>query len=240
MRRRRTFRLLTVGALTAALYWLFVRPWHLRWGATDAEVFMPWPGDEHTPEILPGVPGSSLDDESAHLSSTHAITICAPVTYVWPWLVQLGQGRGGFYGYAWLEKLIGFYPQAIHTILPQYQKLQVGDRITLYPRVPPLPVTRLEAERALVLGDAWAFVLEPLDSAMTRLIVRTRGRYAPGLLNFLIWRILYEPAHFLMERAMLLGIKARAEALAVAQGTLPQPDAEPDVVEDFKNDFTPG
>jgi hypothetical protein len=162
------------------------------------------------------------------------------VTYIWPWLLQLGQGRGGFYSYTWLENLVGCRMQNSDKILPQYQGLQAGDPITLHPRVPPLRVTRLEPERALVLGDTWAFVLEPLDSSMTRLIVRTRGRYAPGLLNFILWRILYEPAHFLMERAMLLGIKARAETLAVAHGTLPQPDAEPDVVEDFRGDFTPG
>ena len=79
------------GALAA--YVFLVRPWHLKWGATDEETKMILPGDELF--------------EHPQLNATHAITINAPVKKVWPWLVQIGQNRGGFYSYTWLENLVG-------------------------------------------------------------------------------------------------------------------------------------
>jgi hypothetical protein len=72
--------------------WGLVRPWHLRWGATHDEVQRPLPGDELV--------------ENPRFVSTRAITINAPAESVWPWLVQLGYGRGGFYSYDWLENLL--------------------------------------------------------------------------------------------------------------------------------------
>ena len=86
------------GTLAPWLYLTLVRPWHLRWGATDEEVTKQLPGDEMTPE--------------PSAQSTHTITIDAPPEEVWPWLTQLGQGRGGWNTYDWLENLAGL---AIHT-----------------------------------------------------------------------------------------------------------------------------
>ena len=94
----------------------------------------------------------------------------------------------------------------------------MGDPVYLHPKAPPLRVTRLDPGRALVLGTSWAFILEPVDERTTRLLVRGRGRFEnPDLgrpLNLLYWRLVFEPAHFIMERRMLKGIKERAESAA--------------------------
>jgi len=203
MKSKRT--ILTLGgAAAAAAYAFAIRPWHLRWGATRAETARPLPGDELAS-------GRDLD-------STHAITIHAPADRVWPWVVQVGQGRGGFYSYTVLENLVGCRMENADRVHPEFQDLKVGDPVYLHPKAPPLRVTRLDPGRALVLGTSWAFILEPIDERTTRLIVRGRGRFEnPDLgrpLNLLYWRLVFEPAHFIMERRMLLGIKERAERAA--------------------------
>ena len=79
------------GAAALSAYLFLIRPWHLRWGATDEEIGMPLPGDELVPR--------------PNLEATHAITIEAPMREVWPWLVQIGQDKGGFYSYTVARKL---------------------------------------------------------------------------------------------------------------------------------------
>jgi hypothetical protein len=192
------------GIAGLATYAFVLRPRHLRWGATTEEVAKPLPGDELAS-------GRALD-------CTHAVTIHAPADQVWPWLVQMGQGRGGFYSYAWLENLVGCRMENADRIHPEFQHLELGAPVYLHPQAPPLKVTQIEPGRSLVLGTSWAFVLEPIDARTTRLLVRGRGRFeSPDLgpvLNFLCWRLVFEPAHFIMERKMMLGIKARAERAA--------------------------
>ena len=192
------------SAAAAAAYVCAIRPWHLRWGATDEELNQPLIGDDLAP--------------NPKLRADHAITINAPAADVWPWLVQMGQNRGGFYSYTWLENLVGCQMQNADDIVPEWQNLQVGDKVWLHPKAPPVEVAALEPGRAIVLKPWGAFVLHPIDENKTRLIVRSQGDYEPDLgnavCNFLLWRVFYEPAHFIMERKMLLGIKARAEKLA--------------------------
>ena len=188
----------------AAAYVCGIRPWHLRWGATDEELNQPLIGDELAPE--------------PKLRSDHAITINAPAADVWPWLAQMGQNRGGFYSYTWLENLAGCEMRNADEIVPEWQDLKVGDKVWLHPKAPPVEVAAIEPGRAIVLKPWGAFVLQPVDDNTTRLIIRSQGDYEPdlknALLNFLLWRVFYEPAHFIMERKMLLGIKTRAEKLA--------------------------
>jgi len=192
------------GAAALAAYALLIRPWHLRWGATDEEVKMTLPGDELV--------------EHPQLNATHAITIKAPVQKIWPWLLQIGQNRGGFYSYTWLENLVGCNMQNAERIVPEWQDLKVGDEVWLHPKAPPLRVLAIEPEQAIVLEKSWGFFLRPVDKNATRLIIRGRGDFNPdlnnSLLNLVLWRGIFEPAHFIMERKMLLGIKRRAEALA--------------------------
>jgi hypothetical protein len=191
------------GAGALAAYVLLIRPWHLKWGATEEELKMPLPGDELV--------------EHPKLNATHAITIKAPVAEVWPWLVQVGQKRGGFYSYTWLENLVGCEMSNADRIVPEWQDLKVGDEVWLHPKAPPLKVLAMEPGRAIVLENSWTFVLHPIDDHTTRLIIRGRGDFNPdlknALLNFILWRGVFEPAHFIMERKMMLGIKERAESL---------------------------
>lgn len=214
-------RIAAVAALaTAAAYHFVLRPWHRQWGATDEEASQSLPGDD----LLSG-PVKQV---------THGIEIDAPAEAVWPWLVQIGQDRGGFYSYDWLENLVGADVHNVDRIVPEYQDLEAGDVVRLAPVDYPVSspesapeVVRLERERALVLqppGESpawtWAFVLEPTDEGTTRFLARMQskpgesslgplaGRPALlGMVDYLFW----EPAHFVMEQKMLKGIKRRVE-----------------------------
>ena len=204
MRKRIVSYAALTAACAAAAYLYAVRPWHIRWGATDEEVNERLPGDELV--------------EHPNVEATHAITIDAHVGEVWPWLVQIGQDKGGFYSYAWLENLVGCRLRNADHIQPEFQQLAVGDTVRLHPQAPPLPVLICEPPRALVLGNnmeypgTWGFYLKKLDGGRTRLVIRGRGEWESGLLSWLGAHALFEPAHFVMERKMLLGIKSRAES----------------------------
>ncbi|HLV80938.1 MAG TPA: hypothetical protein VKT32_11685 [Chthonomonadaceae bacterium] len=196
----------TAGGLLAgtAVYAAVIRPWFLRWGASEVEEVQYLPGDDLVP--------APTD------MCTHAITIQAPIEDVWPWLVQIGQDRGGFYSYTWLENLAGCHMRNADQIVPEYQHIQAGDSVRLHPKVPPLPVVHVEPGRALVMGSnldepgTWGFFLLRLNENTTRLVVRGQGRRKPGLLRGLFQYLVFDPAHFIMERKMLLTIKRRAEA----------------------------
>ena len=196
-----------LGALAA--YVLALRPWHLGWGATDAELKEPLPGDD----LVPSPKGVA----------THAITIQATLTDVWPWLVQIGQDKGGFYSYSWLENLVGCRLHNADRVMPEFQHLQAGDVVRLHPKAPPLPVVVCEPYRAIVLGSntknpgTWGFYLKEINGQTTRLIMRGRGDWQPSLAAWLCQYVLFEPAHFIMEQKMMRGIKRRAEALAAAR-----------------------
>lgn len=221
MNRDTAMKLVSAGSIGAALgaYAFLVRPWHLRWGATEAEVQEPLPGDDVVP--------------NPKHQATHAITINAPVADVWPWLVQIGQNKGGFYSYSSLENLVGCDIHNAARIVPEWQNLRAGDVLWLHPKAPPLPVLLVEPGRAIVVGGineqegddrskdtragTWAFVLKDLDPITTRLLVRIRWDRRAGLLNWLYSVGVLEPSHFVMERKMMLSIKDRAEALAVRE-----------------------
>ncbi|MBN2386885.1 MAG: SRPBCC family protein [Anaerolineales bacterium] len=177
-----------------------------RWGATESEVGAALPGDEFV--LAP------------KWGYTRAVTIQAPVERVWPWLVQIGQGRGGFYSYESLENLVGCDLHNTGQILPAFQTLQVGDGIRLHPQSPPLTVRLIEPGRYFVLhGDArldgagpapddfvsmtWGFYLEPTEDEATRFL--TRGRYDYSRKNrWLYGPAIVEPIGFIMERKMML------------------------------------
>jgi hypothetical protein len=143
--------------------------------------------------------------------------------------VQLGQNRAGFYSYGWLENLAGCRMPNVRSVRPDWQHLAPGDKVWLHPKVA-LEVRIVEPQRTLVLSRDWSFHLRPLDNGeRTRLIVRNRGyfenpdprtgepvRFDLGPIgNLIYWRGIFEPAHFIMERKMLLNIKRLAEERAV-------------------------
>lgn len=183
------------------------RRWCLTWGAMTSEAEAVLAGDNLLPE--------------PDIVATRAIGIEAPVELVWPWLVQMGPGRAGAYTYDWIENLLGLNMHSADAIIPEWQQLSVGDAWPLGSRGPVLRVQCLEPKRALVVRSddgnwVWAFVLVPGD-AITRLISRNRIAMpgAPWLQRALA-RYVMEPGSLIMERKMLLGIKARAERLVAA------------------------
>jgi hypothetical protein len=189
--------------------------WRTRWGATAAEVALALPGDEIVPR--------------PDWSYTHAITIDAPRWAVWPWLVQVGQGRGGFYSYDGLENLIGCDIHNVLEIRPELQRLQLGDTVRMHRSGFGPTVACIEPGRSLVLGgppDAkgsqatWAFHLIDGPMGTTRLIERGRHRAGRGLGAKLGWGpYLTDPIGFVMSRKMLRTIKQLAERDAVWRGS---------------------
>jgi hypothetical protein len=176
--------------------------------------------------VLPG------DDILARAAAswTDACTIEAPVREVWPWLVQMGCRRAGWYSLDQLDN--GGVPSADH-IVPELQHIAVGDVLPATPTGDDgFPVLRVEPERLLVLGSpglvapdaaakdfgmlgttyamTWAFVLEPLGDEATRLTVRVRGAFEPNLKNELATPVL-GVVHGIMEHEQLRNLKLRAE-----------------------------
>lgn len=204
MSERRLARSL-VDVVVASPLFLFApvcRRWHLRWGATDAEVAAPMPGDEMV-----------LDTS---FNATRAITIHAPPEAVWPWLVQIGHGRAGWYSYDLFDN--GARPSA-DRILPEYQQLKVGDCVPMSGTVNETTAFRIKAfeDNRWILWEkphsTWAWTLAPLYGGRTRLITRVKDRFAwrasPG--NALLSMILMEFGDFAMMRKLLLNLKRRAE-----------------------------
>jgi hypothetical protein len=207
MRRRAAAAGAVVIGTAVAGYLLLVRRWQLRWGATE----------EECDAILPG------DDLIANpdLVATRAITVPALADRVWPWIVQLGQGRGGFYSYDVLENLVGCDIHSADRVVSQWQDLKVGDQVKLHPEVG-LDMAMVEPGRALVLRGGvpmgavpppydftWAFVVRERPEGTTRLQVRERYAYTRRWAPLLV-----EPVAvvaFVMSHKMLRGIRDRAE-----------------------------
>jgi len=198
-------RALAYATLAYVAVVIVTRPWHSRWGSSGAELRAALPGDEFVP--------------NPHYTIQHAVTIQATPPAVWPWLIQLGQDRGGFYSYDWLERLIGDEIRNAERIHSEWQTLRTGDLVRATqpdylggifgPNVG-WRVTRLDTNRVVVLSGWGAFVLQPANGS-TRLIVRTRGNGKPNVALAPFGLLVFEPAHFIMQRRMLLGIKERVE-----------------------------
>ena len=182
------------------------RRWHLRWGATDDEVSGPMPGDDLVP--------------SAQFNATRALTIDAPPAAVWPWIVQMGHGRAGFYSYDLLDNA-GF--ASADRVLADFQEPRVGDWMPMAKRVNETTAHRVAAfepnEWLLWTkpNSTWAWKLKPLDGDRTRLVVRLKQHYdwrSPG--HALLAAFLMELGDPPMMRRALRGIKQRAERLHAA------------------------
>lgn len=158
---------------------------------------------------------------------THAIEIDAPAARVWPWIAQVGVGRGGFYSYAFLENLAGCRLRNAEAIHPEWE-VQLGDGLVLHPDVPPLDVVEVEpghhfialadpepapgARAAAWVRASWLFLVEPLGPTRCRFISRYRVATSDDLWTRATFgATLVEPIGFEMDRRMLLGVKERAE-----------------------------
>jgi hypothetical protein len=228
----RTWRLLLLA--TPILYFAGLRPRLLGWGASREERREPLPGD---------------DLVAARWQTTRGIDISAPAAEVWPWLVQMGYGRAGWYSYDWLERRVGAGEFAeggsAKRLIPELQELAVGDAVALS-AAGGLTVAVLDPGSALVLHYrmnlftaapahepdpvvldwTWTFVVTSIDEASSRLLARVRADYRPPWLRPLL-PLLLEPVHFIMERKMLLTIERQTRLVrrrtdaAIANGGVP-------------------
>jgi hypothetical protein len=207
------------GVIAAVAGYAFaVRPWHLTWGATEAEVGRQWPGDELVPDV--------------RSRAVRAVTVDAPPERVWPWIMQIGRDRGGFYSYAWLENLIGADIENVERLIPGLAERRPGDTVWMGPPTrfrgeARMVVGAIQPGRAMVLvapADAgsvlaggparegvWSFVVEPGPAASTRLVMLSVSG-EPVRFSRLGQLVFWEPAHFVMERRMMLTVKRLAEA----------------------------
>jgi len=195
---------IVLGAVVglAASYPRVLRRRCLTWGVSEQDAGAELPGDE----LLDG----------PDVVTTRGVDVDAAPDDVWPWLVQMGSGRGGAYTYDWIENLFGLDMHSADRILPEYQDLKVGDSLPVGEKGPRLGVEILDPGRALVVRSddgnwVWSFVLRERGDG-TQLISRNRIRLAdmPTHKRYAYLGVM-EPGSLLMERKMLLGIKSRAE-----------------------------
>lgn len=208
-----------VLVVLGVIYYGFGRPWVLSWGSKAEERRRALPGDDFvvTPRSV----------------STRAITIAAPVELVWPWVAQMGQGRGGLYSYDALENLFGGDVHSVDHVIAELQDVSVGDTVRLVregyplnlgfafkvafvhpPRVLVLhaPGTREECFAAGLPFVTWALVAERVDDRTTRLISRWRTDFKLSPKGLFWWQLgPMDVVEFVMERKMLKGIRKRAE-----------------------------
>ncbi|MFI0508481.1 hypothetical protein ACH3Y9_04455 [Streptomyces sp. WSLK1-5] len=210
-----------LASATVALYALRFRPRLLTWGATPEEVDRTYPGDELVPD--------------ADGMSTMATTLPAPPEAVWPWLVQMGGDRAGWYSWDHLDH---FGEPSADCVVPEWQQLKEGQRLPATPDGRSwFTVARLEPNRTLVLrsdlnlasgrsidprsrplpaaylGGVWSFHLTPSPFGESRLVVRTRGQGRPRWLMGPIDLLFGEPAHFVMQTRQFHNLRTRLDTL---------------------------
>jgi hypothetical protein len=202
------------GGVAAFLvaYLTRIRPWQLRWGATDEEVLRFMPGDEV-------VSNPSFD-------ATRAVTIHAQPEEIWPWIAQMGFRRAGWYSYDWVDN---YGRPSAREIIPEHQDVKVGDLVPMGPgEESGLWIRAFDPSHWMLWADkdgnvTWCWSLYPAGGDATRLVSRIRMRYN-WTSPWMLFNLLLDAGDIVMMRKSMLGIKERAEAPAAssgATGTLP-------------------
>jgi len=203
-------------AVTVAVLvtWPISKRWLRNWGSRLEERNRAWLGDEL---VLPEA-----------TTYTRAVSIAAPPSDVWPWLVQFGLRRAGFYSYELIERMVGIPVKNVESVVPQYQSLAVGDEILLHPNAPGIPVAAVEPERHICFGigddredpeekpdpnRSWSMYLVPEAGTSSRLLLRgcIEPLREPTFLKRL-GSLVEEPVDFIMEQRMLRTVKRLAQA----------------------------
>jgi hypothetical protein len=184
-------------AFIATVYWIFIRPQLINWGATTTEINMKFPINEF---ISPN-----------RIVSTRAINIHVTKEKIWPWIAQTGQNRGGFNSYYWLENLFAAKMTNAKSINPEWQNPQLGDTVYYGKNEGYAIVSLVKPNEYFSLGG-WMFYLQTIDTANTKLIIRYPSmEVRQSKFAALYYYGLFEPLHFIMESGMMIGIKQRAE-----------------------------
>lgn len=210
-----------IAIIIACYLTLFLAEMRSHWGLKKEEMTGVFPADELVPK-----PKSQF---------THAVKVDAPAHHVWPWIAQIGQGRGGFYSYEVLENMTGLNIYNADRIIPEFQNPKIGDLIAFGPE-DAYPLIYCEEGRGMALENwydldakksynpkettpanylhlTWLWYVEKIDANTSRFISRNRVTYSATSKAKLMFGILSEPVVFAMDRKMCLGIKKRAESL---------------------------
>ena len=184
-------------SLIAIVYWIFIRPRHIKWGATPVETNMKFPVAEF---ISPN-----------RIISTRAINIHATKESVWTFVAQTGQNRGGFNSYSWLENLFGAKMVNSDIPNPEWQNPLKGDTVYYGKNEGYAIISLVKPNEYYSLGG-WTFYLQTIDTANTKLIIRYPSmEVRQSKFTTMYYYGLFEPLHFIMESGMMMGIKQRAE-----------------------------
>lgn len=168
------------------MYWIFIRPQHINWGATPAEINMKFPEDEFI--------------SSNRIVSTRAISINAPKEKVWPWIAQTGQNRGGFNSYYWLENLFGAKMVNANRVHSEWQSPQPGDTV-YYGKNEGYAIVTLVRPTEYYSLSGWTFYLQASDTGNTRLLVRYPSmEVRQSKFTTIYYYALFEPLHFIMDQ----------------------------------------
>jgi hypothetical protein len=181
----------------ALIYWIFIHPQHISWGATPTEINMKFPVHEFI----------SAD----RIISTRAINIHATKQKIWPWIAQTGQNRGGFNSYYWLENLFAAKMVNAKIIHTEWQNPQPGDNV-YYGKNEGYAMVSFAKPNEYYSLSGWTFYLQRIDAANTRLLVRYPSmEIKQSKFTTAYYYALFEPLHFIMESGMMMGIKEKAE-----------------------------
>ena len=206
----------TIGIIAAAVvlitvgFFVWYRPWQLRWGATPEELARTMPGDEivHRPIF----------------NATRGVTVNARPEDIWPWIVQIGFWRAGWYTYDLLDNA---GRRSADHLVPEFQHTEVGDLVPLGPgKNSGLRVKEFVPNRSMVWWSkkddrtTWVWRLDPMPNGKTRLLTRVRAPIFLAEPLSILWLVMFELADFPMMRKCLLGIKRRAETLAAGKSIL--------------------
>jgi hypothetical protein len=196
------FVIVSVLFVLAPAYLLLIRPWQLRWGANDEEIQRAMPGDEIV--------------EQPTFNATRAVRIHAPAEKIYPWIVQMGVGRAGWYSYDVLDNLAR---KSAETILPEYQNPQVGEVVAMSPDGKQgMRVKDFQPDQWMLWWDptgdsSWAWQIYPDGATASRLVTRVRVKYR-WLSPTILFSLLIEFADIVMMRKCMLNIKRRAESMS--------------------------
>ena len=183
------------------IYLRVVRPRQMHWGATPEEIKRSLPGDDLV--------------ENPNFVATRAVTIAARPEDIWPWLLQIGSKRAGWYSIDWVDN--AGVPSA-KNILPEFQHIAAEDFIPFTPDGKTgMWVKTFETNRSILWWDkkeeaTWLWWLEPVDEQHTRLITRNRVSYR-WTYPWVLYYLLFDVGDIVMMSKCLLGIKQRAEQL---------------------------
>ena len=191
-----------IASLQFLIYGIFLKHIITTWGASETEVSMPMAGD----------------DKNLAITATRAISINASKPEVWKWLIQLGADRGGFYSYSFIEEALGYETRHQDAITPEFKEIKVGDLVrgSINEKHSIVPynfeVLYVKPGETFVLDNWGTFLLKEINGQQTRLIIRTQDAANKKNVWLKIASYVEIPFHFIMERRLLMGVKARAEA----------------------------